>query len=207
MSPEASPLRRSRSRRKHLALARGWIIPGLGAITQRRSAQDGCEDAREAMSADIDRERHPMPAKELNRHLQSCPSCREFASRAPHLHLADWVVLSKRPAPHLLDQLVVAAAESAPRRHPRVATPTARVPRRAFGPAPAWMLRLAWKLRPPWMPSRATVGTFALAGGPAVAAVCVAALGPWSSHAAIAAHLSSNGCIAPLLARHLWPGY
>jgi hypothetical protein len=142
-----------------------------------------------------------MTAKELHLHVQSCASCAEFASQAPHLRLAEQVILSKKPAPELLDRLLTVAAEGARERHPQGYAPNGRLSRETLGAT------LPRSPKPPWMPSRATVGAFALAGGPALAAVSVAALGPWSSHAAIAAHLTSNGCIAPLLARHLWPGY
>ena len=201
MSPVASLRSRSRNWRERRNLARHSVTTRRGVVRGRRGAQPGCEDAREALSCKIDGESLPMTAKELRLHVQSCASCAKFASQAPHLRLAEQVVLSKRPAPQLLDRLLTVAAEEARERHPQGYAPTGRLSRRSFGAA---LPRLP---RPPWMPSRATVGAFAVAGGPAVAAVCVAALGPWSSHAAIAAHLTSNGCIAPLLARHLWPGY
>ncbi|MGC8513582.1 MAG: hypothetical protein ACP5P1_11205 [Acidimicrobiales bacterium] len=195
MNLAASLRSATRTRRQSRPVKRHWTL------AKRSFEGPTCEEAREALSCEIDGEHHPVTAKALDRHLQSCLSCSEFASRAPDLRLAEQVLLSRRPPPQLLGELAVAATQDASARHPKATTRASLAARRSFNASPP--------RRPPlaWMPSRATVGAFALAGGPALAAVCAAALGPWPSHAAIAAHLTSNGCIAPLLAHHLWPGY
>lgn len=41
-----------------------------------------CNVAREALSARIDGEREPVPARRVDEHLASCPGCREWYSRA-----------------------------------------------------------------------------------------------------------------------------
>lgn len=195
MNLAASLRSATRTQRERRTLARHWTLA-------RRSVEGPtCEEAREALSCEIDGEYHPVTTKALDHHLQSCVSCSEFACRAPELRLAEQVLLSRRPPPQLLGELAAAAAQDAIERHPKATNRASLATRRSFSASPPRRPTVAW------MPDRATVGAFALAGGPALAAVCVAALGPWSSHAAIAAHLTSNGCIAPLLARHLWPGY
>ncbi len=41
-----------------------------------------CDVAREALSARIDGEREPVPARRVDEHLASCPGCREWHCRA-----------------------------------------------------------------------------------------------------------------------------
>jgi hypothetical protein len=191
----ASARNATRTRRERRPPKRRWTLTG------RNAAQLACEDVLVALSCEIDGESHPLAAKDLDRHVRSCISCGQFASRAPTLRLSDQVVLSKRPPAQLLEELNALASVTTGQRRLRAACATRGVKRKPLGaPAPH-------PARPQWVPNRKTVGAFAMAGVPALAAVCAAALGPWSPQHAIAAHLTSNGCIVPLLARHLWPGY
>lgn len=173
------------SREASPQLRRRWLTQLLDRVTRLRvSVFDvECEEAREAVSCELDGEDHTLTGRALLSHLSRCPACSAFASRAASIYLPDQVLLSKKPPAELMEHLRNLARHE--QRHGE------RVHRRYPG----------------WIPSRATIGTFALAGLPAAVAIAGAALGPWGSHSAIAPHLTPNGCIAPLLARHLWPGY
>jgi predicted anti-sigma-YlaC factor YlaD len=56
-----------------------------------------CEVAREALSARMDGEREPVPARRVDEHLSSCPSCRQWqAQMDSHMQLLRGLISTDR---------------------------------------------------------------------------------------------------------------
>ena len=72
-----------------------------------------CDDAREAISADLDGEAHPFEHAVVDRHLRGCPACRAFLTDATALHRATRVRPAE-PVPDLTMAIVAAVGPIRP---------------------------------------------------------------------------------------------
>ncbi|MFJ4657851.1 zf-HC2 domain-containing protein [Nocardia sp. NPDC088792] len=58
-----------------------------------------CETVREALSARIDGEQEPIPGEAVDRHVESCPTCRSWLRSAEDLRRT----MILQPAPEIPD--------------------------------------------------------------------------------------------------------
>jgi predicted anti-sigma-YlaC factor YlaD len=64
-----------------------------------------CEDCREALSARLDGEAEPMPARAVDRHVSTCADCRSWLVRAERLHRS-LLLSAAPPVPDLTEAIL-----------------------------------------------------------------------------------------------------
>lgn len=102
----------------------------------------GCEEAVEAVSARLDGERVPVGERDLDAHLASCPSCREFEARIADLGRRVRL-MPARPVPDHLVATLAPLLEPSAGSLPRALRQTLRR-RFAPGTGPDWAGAAGW---------------------------------------------------------------